>query len=234
MEPEAPAPFTDRDFFARPTVVVAGDLLGMWLMRRTADGLSGGPIVETEAYGGPEDLASHARAGRTARTAPMFGEVGHAYVYLVYGIHECLNVVAYDAAGGAEAGADQEAGRDHHAVEEIVQAVAHQDEIARRPRVAVLVEVEAVHETLEEKEKDHGRERPGQDAAVTAGLGEALRQQLEEGRAEQDAGREAQQVDLRALGPAHQEDAHERDRAHQEGGEQRLHERGHADRGDWL
>jgi DNA-3-methyladenine glycosylase len=87
-----------RDFFARDTEIVARALLGAWLVRRSTDGLTGGPIVETEAYGGPADLASHARSGRTRRTAPMFGEVGHAYVYLVYGMHECVNVVAYDAA----------------------------------------------------------------------------------------------------------------------------------------
>ncbi len=62
-----------------------------------------GRIVETEAYGGPEDTASHTHAGRTARTAPMFGPVGHAYVYLVYGMHFCLNVVARGT--GHEAGA---------------------------------------------------------------------------------------------------------------------------------
>ena len=56
--------------------------------------MSAGMIVETEAYGGPDDSASHARAGMTRRTAPMFGPVGHAYVYLVYGMHECLNVTA--------------------------------------------------------------------------------------------------------------------------------------------
>lgn len=91
-----------REFFARETEDVARDLLGVWLMRRTGDGLSGGPIVEVEAYGGPIDGASHARAGLTKRTAPMFGEVGHAYVYLVYGMHDCLNVVTYKS---REAGA---------------------------------------------------------------------------------------------------------------------------------
>ena len=107
MEPEpARQPLLNRplprDFFARDTEIVARDLLGVWLMRSTGEGVTGGPIVETEAYLGPEDLASHARAGRTKRTEPMFGEVGRAYVYLVYGMHECLNVVAYN---GREAGA---------------------------------------------------------------------------------------------------------------------------------
>lgn len=92
----------ERGFFSRTTDDVARDLLGVWVVHSTPGGLSGGPIVETEAYGGPDDLASHARAGQTRRTTPMFGEVGHAYVYLVYGMHECLNVVAYS---GAAAGA---------------------------------------------------------------------------------------------------------------------------------
>lgn len=98
-EPRRPI---ERAFFARDTELVARDLLGVWLLRASEDGLTGGPIVETEAYGGPEDLASHTRAGRTKRTEPMFGPVGHAYVYLVYGMHDCLNVVAYQ---GKEAGA---------------------------------------------------------------------------------------------------------------------------------
>jgi DNA-3-methyladenine glycosylase len=98
----APLEPIDRAFFDRPTPEVARNLLGAWVLRSAPEGLSGGPIVETEAYGGPEDLASHARAGLTRRTTPMFGEVGHAYVYLVYGMHQCLNVVAHN---GATAGA---------------------------------------------------------------------------------------------------------------------------------
>ncbi len=101
-EVRAPLQPIERSFFERSTEDVARDLLGVWIVRASVDGLSGGPIVETEAYGGPEDRASHARAGRTRRTTPMFGEVGHAYVYLVYGMYECLNVVAYN---GRAAGA---------------------------------------------------------------------------------------------------------------------------------
>jgi DNA-3-methyladenine glycosylase len=85
-----------RDFYARPVTELARALLGKLVVSETADGRCCGRIVEAEAYGGPEDRASHARAGRTARTRPMFGPVGHAYVYLVYGMHECLNVVGED------------------------------------------------------------------------------------------------------------------------------------------
>jgi DNA-3-methyladenine glycosylase len=83
-----------RGFYAVPVVELARRLLGATIWTEDGDGLSAGRIVETEAYGGPEDRASHARAGLTRRTAPMFGPPGHAYVYLVYGMHECLNVVA--------------------------------------------------------------------------------------------------------------------------------------------
>ncbi|MEP7361447.1 MAG: DNA-3-methyladenine glycosylase, partial [Chloroflexota bacterium] len=98
----APLQLLERTFFDRPTIEVAQALLGVWVVRSTLEGVSGGPIVETEAYGGPGDQASHARAGLTRRTTPLFGEAGHAYVYLVYGMHSCLNVVAH---GGAVAGA---------------------------------------------------------------------------------------------------------------------------------
>ena len=72
---------------------VARNLLGTVVVRDDGAGLRIGRIVETEAYGGPEDQASHARAGRTTRTSIMFGPPGRAYVYLVYGLHHCLNVV---------------------------------------------------------------------------------------------------------------------------------------------
>jgi DNA-3-methyladenine glycosylase len=75
---------------------VARALLGALIVRDTSAGRCVARIVETEAYGGPEDRASHARAGRTPRTVVMFGPPGRAYVYLVYGLHHCLNVVCGD------------------------------------------------------------------------------------------------------------------------------------------
>jgi DNA-3-methyladenine glycosylase len=75
-------------------VTVARELLGKLLVHRPTSGMTSGIIVETEAYLGEGDLAAHSAAGITPRTRVIFGEAGHAYVYLNYGIHECLNVVA--------------------------------------------------------------------------------------------------------------------------------------------
>lgn len=83
----------ERDFFARDTLVVARELLGQRLVRLLEGKRLSGYIVEVEAYIGEEDQASHAHPGRTARNATMYGPAGHAYVYLIYGMHHCLNIV---------------------------------------------------------------------------------------------------------------------------------------------
>lgn len=84
-----------QSFFARDTERVARDLLGMILISTIGNRRVSGRIVETEAYIGPHDPASHgaARIGRTKRNASMFGAPGIAYVYRIYGVHWCLNAV---------------------------------------------------------------------------------------------------------------------------------------------
>jgi DNA-3-methyladenine glycosylase len=84
----------DRDFFRRPTLDVARQLLGKRLVRIEKDGRrTAGLIRETEAYIGSDDLGCHASAGHTARNSSMWGPPGHAYVYFIYGMHWMLNFV---------------------------------------------------------------------------------------------------------------------------------------------
>jgi DNA-3-methyladenine glycosylase len=82
-----------RQFYARSTLVVARQLIGMHLVHEDGATRRVGRIVETEAYQGPVDLAAHSSRGRTPRNDVMFGAPGHAYVYFIYGFWNCVNVV---------------------------------------------------------------------------------------------------------------------------------------------
>lgn len=91
-----------RDFFDRPVLEVAPDLLGRILIRTTPDGPIELRLTEVEAYDGPNDPGSHAYRGRTNRNAVMFGPPGHVYVYFTYGMWHCMNLVC-GPEGGASA-----------------------------------------------------------------------------------------------------------------------------------
>ena len=82
-----------RIYFNRPTLSVARSLIGKYLIREIDGRILAGKIVEVEAYVGSKDRACHASKGRTQRTEVMFGPAGVAYVYLIYGMYHCLNVV---------------------------------------------------------------------------------------------------------------------------------------------
>ncbi len=85
------------DFYRRPTLEVARELIGKVLVYKAPAGLTAGAIVEVEAYIGEDDPACHAAAGRTQRNAPLYGPPGRAYVYLNYGLHDMMNAVTEEA-----------------------------------------------------------------------------------------------------------------------------------------
>jgi DNA-3-methyladenine glycosylase len=90
-----------RSFYDRDTTLVARELLGKLLVHEIGGEKRIGKIVEVEAYLGPHDLAAHTSKGLTPRTRAMFGPPGHVYVYLIYGIHHCMNVVTEADGTGA-------------------------------------------------------------------------------------------------------------------------------------
>jgi DNA-3-methyladenine glycosylase len=91
-----------RQFYDRDTTLVARELLGKLLVHQAGDVIRVGKIVETEAYLGEHDLAAHSSKGRTRRTEIMYGPPGYAYVYFIYGMYYCVNVVT-ERAGHASA-----------------------------------------------------------------------------------------------------------------------------------
>ena len=111
-----------RAFYLRPTIEVARDILGRYLiLDRVGQPLRVGRIVEAEAYLGEEDRACHAFRGRTRRTAPMYEEAGHAYMYFVYGMYWCLNAVT------------EEVGRPYAVLVRAVEPIAGLDGAADGP-----------------------------------------------------------------------------------------------------
>ena len=105
-----------RDFFDRDTLTVSRELLGKYLCRRLESGeLLALRLTETEAYIGRRDKACHAYGGRrTARTEPLFLPPGHAYIYLIYGMYHCLNLVTERACRRAPPGRGSRPGRGYH------------------------------------------------------------------------------------------------------------------------
>ena len=116
-----------RTFYEPSARMVARSLLGHWLIRATPEGPTGGAIVETEAYLA-DDPACHGYGGETARNGSMYGPPGHAYVYLIYGMHFCANAVC-GRKGHAEAvlirAIDSSVGQERMAARRIVRQKHH-------------------------------------------------------------------------------------------------------------
>jgi len=93
MDAPSKAAKLPREFYARSTLTVARQLIGMHLVHKDGAIRRVGRIVETEAYLGPKDLAAHSSRGKTPRNSVMFGPAGFAYVYFIYGFWNCMNVV---------------------------------------------------------------------------------------------------------------------------------------------
>jgi DNA-3-methyladenine glycosylase len=94
-------PALSAAFYDRPTEIVARELLGTVLEHRSRDGTAAGRIVEVEAYLGPHDPACHSASGLTSRNRHLHGPPGTAYVYLIYGLHWCVNAVTREAGFGS-------------------------------------------------------------------------------------------------------------------------------------
>lgn len=144
-----------RSFYDRDTVTVARELLGKCLVHKTPDGTRVGRIVETEAYVGAHDQASHSCRGLTARNAPMFGPPGYAYVYLIYGMYYCMNVVTE---------------REGHASAVLLRAVEPVEGITGRTQgPGLLCRAMGIDKGL------NGHDLVSDDLFVTAGLAGAFR-----------------------------------------------------------
>lgn len=127
-------PMLSAEYYTQPTLTLAHDLVGKTLWRQTPEGLCGGVIVETEAYISAIDPASHNYRKVSARSAIMFGPPGHAYIYLIYGMYHCLNIVTEPA--GASAAVLIRAIAPYHGVEQMrgrCPTTARTTDLARGP-----------------------------------------------------------------------------------------------------